>query len=372
MLLSGDCLQAAGHQVDYLFQEDLLTVGSDRLRLRRFTIPLQVVRAIYDLKREGKTYDVVEIHEPIAAAYCLTHQRLGLPPVVVACYAAERRAQELWQTYWRSQGHRLSLRQRFGHLATVAWQADLALRCANQIKVESTEEAEYMTQRLKIPEDRLNIVHGGVSHEFRAACERLSGESRRSGILFVGTWIDRKGRREMVSAVARILKEFAATSVTFAGTRAGMELVRSFFASEFHGRISVIPQIESDTELAILFAQHHIFMLPSIVEGLPLALLEAATAGLAIISTRRCGMKDFIESGFNGLLIEPGDVQALVDALSRLLLDRALSRRLGQAARDKALKYTWERSASMYLDAFKSALRSIANEPTVAARGNSH
>jgi glycosyltransferase involved in cell wall biosynthesis len=80
-------------------------------------------------------------------------------------------------------------------------------------------------------------------------------------------------------------------------------------------------------------ARAAIFCLPSHAEGLPMAMLEAMAAGKAIVTTGVGGIPDAVSDGENGLLVEPGQVAALADALARLLGDEAERRRLGERAR---------------------------------------
>ncbi len=79
-----------------------------------------------------------------------------------------------------------------------------------------------------------------------------------------------------------------------------------------------------------------IFVLPSTSEGLPMALLEAMSHGLAILATAVGGVPDVIDSEVDGLIVPPGDPQALAEALERLRADADLRGRLGAAARRRA------------------------------------
>jgi glycosyltransferase involved in cell wall biosynthesis len=81
---------------------------------------------------------------------------------------------------------------------------------------------------------------------------------------------------------------------------------------------------------------HHmfdIFALTSRSEGVPQALIEAGVAGRPVIATRVGGIPEMIVDGESGLLIDPGDVDALTEGLCRLVSDPGLARRLGEAAR---------------------------------------
>jgi glycosyltransferase involved in cell wall biosynthesis len=76
-----------------------------------------------------------------------------------------------------------------------------------------------------------------------------------------------------------------------------------------------------------------IFVLPSRWEGLPLALIEAAALGKAIIATDIDGVREVVRDGETGLLVPPGDSARLAKAVVRLLEDRALAAKLGQSAK---------------------------------------
>ena len=85
-----------------------------------------------------------------------------------------------------------------------------------------------------------------------------------------------------------------------------------------------------------------IVVLPSVSEGLPMALLEAMAHGRAVITTRVGGMPDVIEHGREGLLVAPGDARALADSIRMLLTDRDRVEALGAAARARAAELSTE------------------------------
>ena len=73
-------------------------------------------------------------------------------------------------------------------------------------------------------------------------------------------------------------------------------------------------------------------------EGIPVALMEAMSAGLPVVATRTGGIPELVHNDHNGFLVPPGDSLALADALERLGLDMALRERLGHAGRDTILR----------------------------------
>jgi len=82
----------------------------------------------------------------------------------------------------------------------------------------------------------------------------------------------------------------------------------------------------------------------SILEGFPVVIPEAMAAGLPVLATRIGGIPDIVKHGFNGLLV-PRSCQGLAESMERILSDFDLRKRLGQAARETAKDYTWERVA---------------------------
>ncbi|MBI4530366.1 MAG: glycosyltransferase [Candidatus Latescibacteria bacterium] len=81
-----------------------------------------------------------------------------------------------------------------------------------------------------------------------------------------------------------------------------------------------------------------IFVLPSLSEGIPVALMEAMAMCLPVVATRITGIPELVDDEINGLLVEPRDVAALADRIAHLMSDPPLRRRLGLAAREKVAR----------------------------------
>jgi glycosyltransferase involved in cell wall biosynthesis len=76
-----------------------------------------------------------------------------------------------------------------------------------------------------------------------------------------------------------------------------------------------------------------IFALPSRTEAFPNALLEAMAAGLPVVATEVGGIPEIVDEGRTGLMVAPGDPQALADRLCGLMADGESAARMGAAAR---------------------------------------
>lgn len=99
------------------------------------------------------------------------------------------------------------------------------------------------------------------------------------------------------------------------------------------------------TDMPAVYAKAHIVCLPSRYgEGVPKALMEAAACSRPIVTTDIPGCREVVRHGENGLLVPPGDVDALISALATLSLEPALRRQFGQRARQIAVSQFSEES----------------------------
>jgi glycogen synthase len=96
--------------------------------------------------------------------------------------------------------------------------------------------------------------------------------------------------------------------------------------------------------------------MPSRYEELGTALLEGMQAGLPIVASATGGIPQVIEHGRTGLLVSPGDPEALAAALMRILRDRTLAARLGDAASREAARYDWSHLARRVLGVYETVL----------------
>jgi glycosyltransferase involved in cell wall biosynthesis len=82
-----------------------------------------------------------------------------------------------------------------------------------------------------------------------------------------------------------------------------------------------------------------VFVLPSLWEGLPIALLEAMAAGLPVVATRVGGVPEVVVDGVTGLLVPPRDPEAFSKAILKLLQDPDLRQKMGQAGRERVMEH---------------------------------
>jgi glycosyltransferase involved in cell wall biosynthesis len=119
-------------------------------------------------------------------------------------------------------------------------------------------------------------------------------------------------------------------------------------------------------DVAAVLAAADVFVLPSLSEGLPLALLEAMFAGRPIVASDVGEVAVALAGGEAGVLVEPGNAAALAAALDRLLREPDHARRLGErAARRAAAEYDVSRMVARYAETYHTVLgRRPAGSPS--------
>ncbi len=178
-------------------------------------------------------------------------------------------------------------------------------------------------------------------------------------ILFLGRIGDRKGVPQLCDALAR-MKSVSGWRATIAGDGEVEKMQAKTAALGFADRVA-FPGWVGPGEVATLIASADILVLPSFAENLPVSVIEGMAAGLAVVTTPVGAVEDILTSEQSGLLVPPGDVAALTEALTRLVEDPALRARLGAAA----MAVHRER---LELYPFATALRHVWHEAATGAK----
>lgn len=356
MLRSGAEMTGRGHRVAFWFRDDLrpgLTIPG----LRRLLVPWLIAAKVLLAAARDERYDIVEIHEPLAAPYATLSRLLArrLPPCVVVSYGLEERAWRAQRAHLRVYGRRSSRRSRLLVPLTLLSQSRLAVLMSEAILVPSTADRDFLIDALGLPAERVSCAYTGVSEElFAVASSTVRGPGVR--FLFLGTWIERKGSLELTEAWRRLADAHPDAFLTLAGVGDAQAARRDTATLP---RVDVIDDISRE-ELPRLLAEHDVFVLPSWFEGLPLSMLEAAAAGLACVVCSVCGNLDVFRPDDphrdGAILVPPSDVNALHRALVMLATDGRLRETLGARARARARHFSWARTADQSLTAYHAAV----------------
>jgi glycosyltransferase involved in cell wall biosynthesis len=139
-----------------------------------------------------------------------------------------------------------------------------------------------------------------------------------------------------------------------------LEHVAKRLASDLPGRVELLPRVDSE-RIAALLDETTVLVLPSLSEGFGRVIVEAFTRGRPVIASAVGAIPDVVATDRNGVLVPPGDVDAFARAILRLLRDRELAARLGEAARMDAEPLQW--SPDAYAHATRQVIDRVLQEP---------
>lgn len=211
---------------------------------------------------------------------------------------------------------------------------DEKLRAAAFVAVISDYNRTYLAERLP-GAGRVEVVHCGVDTGQLPFVQRTRAER----ILCVGRLVETKGQADLLHALASVCRDHPQLRLDLVGEGPDLDrlrkLVRSLGLEErvrFRGVLSS-EQVRAEMtacDVFVLAARPH----PSgRMDGIPVALMEAMATGAPTVSTRLSGIPELVVDGVTGLVVDPGDREALAGALRRLVEDPELRARLAVAAR---------------------------------------
>jgi colanic acid/amylovoran biosynthesis glycosyltransferase len=178
--------------------------------------------------------------------------------------------------------------------------------------------------------DRLRVVHCGVESLGRPPEATATDGSR---LLFVGRLDRIKGLGPLLEAVADLHRQDRPLTLMLVGDGPDRQWAEQRAADLGIGTAVEFLGYRSPGEIADLLAAADIFVLPSFAEGVPVVLMEAMAAHLPVVTTSVGGITELVEHGRSGLVVPPGDVDRLVDAIAELADDPARRVELGRHGR---------------------------------------
>jgi len=149
----------------------------------------------------------------------------------------------------------------------------------------------------------------------------------------VGTFKRQKGHRYLVAAAAALVPRFPTLHILLVGDGELADQMRTQVRAA--GLSEHVHFLGTRRDIPELLSASDSFVLPSLWEGLPVALTEAMASGLPLVATQVSGTSQVVIDGESGLLVPPGDEGALAEAMDRLLSDPALASEMGGAARER-------------------------------------
>ena len=229
------------------------------------------------------------------------------------------------------------------------------LRRAARVICLTRQEAHHLVT-LGVDEDRIAVIPNGVDlGEFHDLADHRDAGLGTTG-LFVGRLdSSQKGLGILVRALAA-LPHAAGLRLRLVGEDWGASEALLRLASR-HGvrdRLALVGPVPR-AHLLREYARADFLVLPSLFEPFGIVLLEAMAAGIPVVASRVGGIPEVVVDGDTGLLVEPGDAEALASAMLRLAESPALRARLGTRGRKRACSYAWDHLVPRILAVYREA-----------------
>lgn len=307
--------------------ETLVTPLSGPFHFRWFVGCLQLIR------REKVA--LIHAHEFSAIVYGWIVARIAGLPFVGTIHGKNY----FWEKWRRRFAYRVVSRS--GHLVAV-----------------SEDLKRFVVNKVGIPDARVRVIHNGVAPSGAVSDEETDRCRAELGIgtgdLVIGTvgsLYPVKGHQYLLDAMPAVFRSYPNAVLLLVG-RGDLEVS----LKEQARRVGIEERVRflgMRQDVPRLLSVMNVFVLPSLSEGLSVALLEAMASGKPVVATRVGGSPELVEHGQTGFLVQPEDVRDLAANLMKLLSDPGMMRQFGQQGAERVRQhFSMAAVASRYRDLY--------------------
>ncbi len=249
----------------------------------------------------------------------------------------------------------------YSHLprAVRAWMR-LAFRRCSRVLVLSHGWKQFYVRQLGVHPDHVVVLPNPVALPAIVPDRKSAG---RVQILYLGKLNRLKGSFDLIEAFARLPKEQRSQArLVLAGNGEVSETRALVHRRNLSGSVALLEWVDT-LQRDRLLKESLIFVLPSYYEGLPMALLEAMAWTLPVITTPVGGIPEVVTHGYSGLLVGPGEIDRLADAMRLLIHDEDLRLRLGRNARIRVEQFDIGAYSRSLAAIYRSAAAPVDSPP---------
>jgi len=222
--------------------------------------------------------------------------------------------------------------------------------------IESYEALKNVVRILPCMVGKVRVIWNGYSDKLLKVPEDITARVRERMVLTVARVEPVKGIHNLILAFAKVVRRYGDWKLVIVGPINNKRyydcLQKRVKQLKIDDKVVFLGEIPDD-ELTHIYMKASIFVLPSYVEGFSIARVEALAYGLPIITTATGGSE--IVRGV-GLIVKPGDIDGLAEALEKLISNDVLRASLSEAALNRAKELTWRKSAERVVEIIKCML----------------
>ncbi len=293
--------------------------------------------------REARAFKPDLVHVHYAGGYGLWGLRTGHRPIIVSVWGSDlNEMSERWYT------RKLLLR---------------ILNCATWV----TTTSDYLRRGViaLAPEiaSRLTTLPFGVTVPSETTPFPTTPPVK---LCFVKLHLAVYGPDLLIAALAAAVKVNPDLQLSIAGEGPMTPVLNALIADlRLQKQVKMVGYIENQNVYEFI-RQHHIMMMPSLSEGFGVAALEASACGRPVIASNVGGVPEVVKDGVTGLLVPPGNVAALADAINRLARDQSRMEQMGKAGHEfVSANYDWNRSLDQMSELYRRIVYESRKNTTV-------
>jgi glycosyltransferase involved in cell wall biosynthesis len=239
---------------------------------------------------------------------------------------------------------------------TIARAVDAFLENSSAIIVLGHEFEAMVLARVPRAQGRISLMHNATPPPMAVHRHAPGGKLQ---LITLGLLGPNKNTTQLIDALGKL--KHRSDWIATIGGNGEVEKARAQVTKLGIADRVTVPGWMDQPAVQRLLEQTDVFLLPSRSEGIPMAILEAFSYGIPVIATAVNSIPEVVNDGRNGLLVPVGDLDALVNAISRLLEDDDLRRSLGrQALRDHTEHY----ELNAYMKRLQNVWRQAACKPS--------
>lgn len=221
------------------------------------------------------------------------------------------------------------------------------------VAVSDSTKSELV--RMGLRSENVEIIHNGVDHDGYSPDE--SARSTAPLVACVTRLKKYKGVHLLLRAMQKVKSEVPEAKLIVAGRGAYEPKLRSLTRKlDLEDAVEFVGFVARE-EKANIYRQAQVVVNPSAKEGWGLTVIEANACGTAVVAARVQGLTDSVIDGETGLLYPHSDVDAMANAIVRLLKDQELRRKLGEKSLEWSKKFPWNKAADKVEEMIERILR---------------
>lgn len=317
---------------------------NDNVRVISFQKPrirnIANLRSMLEIKKIIKSLepDVLHVQETNDPWYDLTLLFTNMPPLVTTVH-----------DIFRHPGDRQNI---FG----ADYTKYIAFYKSQQIIVHAELLKQTLEHKFRVPKQQINVLpHGELGSLYRRRSQDESVKEEPFTLLFFGRVWPYKGLKYLLAAMPIIAAKFPEVHLVIAGK--GEDLKKYFPPESAHPNVEILNDFIPPEMVASVFQRSKIVVLPYIEASQSGVVSLAYGMGKLVVASAIGGLQEVVQSEKDGLLVPPGDSQALANAVIRLLSDSQLQQSLKLAALQRCQQdLSWKNIAAHTVETYHQAI----------------